>query len=231
VVIAALVMTGFFYIHHVQESVHVKIKVTGPEGIADSFTNGFITTSLDDHRDHYLLNQNGEAYLWNLKPGVSGQSISIKTSIPGYQQDKSQPTYTLKPEDTIYVATITDPEPNMDKLIPDAIGKIGDEIGYKFTPFEEKFLQQGLLRAFNLVKPEWIYYRNHSTGLVSKIGLVPVDGVANKCRGAEWHLNTSAPSDAVIFVTACHTSQSYWVSKFTMLTVFHPEQHHLQARL
>lgn len=120
----------------VQENVHVKVVVTGPDGISDAFSGGFVTISLDNHRQHYFLNQHGEAYIWDLKPEASGQAVAIHMSIPGYQQKESETQYALKPESILYVETIPDLEPDIDKIIPDAIIKLEDKLHYKFTPIE-----------------------------------------------------------------------------------------------
>jgi hypothetical protein len=166
-VVAALVMAGFFYIHHVQENVHVKVLVTGPNGIADAFSEGFVTISLDNHREQYFLNRLGEAYIWDLKPSAAGQTIAIHASIPGYQQKDAEKQYTLKPEGFLQVETIAYPEPDIDKIIPDAILQLGGKLNYKFTSTEIDALKHSLLEALNFIKPQWTYFRNNYTDLVA----------------------------------------------------------------
>jgi hypothetical protein len=220
VVVAALVIAGFFYERHLQEPFSVRVQVQNKDAyLSDLFPESKLETSFDDKKS-ISINRDGDAFIWNIPAIFKGKKIRITTIVPGFSQVDPDPNkeevpltprktikVTLKPNQTnVMLKLYSQDEPNVVKEISDAL----QANNIKLNNTQEKTLEYFLIRAIRLVHPDWTdWEEGEPEGLKSIITMVPIQDPPKYCRGAKWEVRKSE-SSVTLFAKACHNGDLNW---------------------
>jgi hypothetical protein len=214
VVVAALVVTGFYYLYHNQSPISLQIKVDGVANVSGTdaseyFDGSYVTTSIDDFRERLFLNQNGEAYLWKLSPSLRGTKIKVRAQIPDHTQVDIEKEFVVEPGATFFTKVEFDDKADLSGAIPKAVDDISKQLSLSVPDRDRVMDSLGgiLIRAMDLVDSRWTYWRDIPTDLVSELKFVPVDNSIHQCQGAEW-LIRKGPGSVHLFVTGCRPNDT-----------------------
>jgi hypothetical protein len=217
VVVAALVIAGFFYLQHLQRPFSVRVHVQSDskeDYLSDLFSESKLETSLDGYPS-LKIDRGSDSFIWNIPPNWRGKKIKITARVPGFSQMNPDPKEEVPLPARGTINVVLKPAPHDESTITpsQAVKEIADALqthDVKLNDTEKDTLEYVLAQAINLVHPNWTdWEEGEPGGLKSKITMVQIHEPPKHCRGAEWEVQKSG-SSAAVFAKACHHGDLHW---------------------
>jgi hypothetical protein len=219
VVVAALVIAGFFYLRHMSRPFDVLVTVVAVDDAAsmrDLVVEGVVKAKVMD--DAVKLNRDGNAVLFGLSPSLRGSSTEISVTVPEFREKNPKQRYVLDAGAKIRIEVernIEDgvPAATLDKIVGSIAAKLG---GYTPDKAELRDLSVQIVGLLNLVHPEWTYWRNLKSGLSATFALSPlsIGNIGERCRLVDWRLIKDQAYADIVF-SACQKGNQTWEFNIT----------------